>query len=62
MSGWERQHRVEVWDVPHTIMVYQKSKAVWLAVGDYMGRSIEVKAHNESSAVKRWIEAARSRG
>jgi hypothetical protein len=28
---------VRVWDKPYEISVYQKSKLVWIAVGEYMG-------------------------
>jgi hypothetical protein len=39
----EREMTVKVWDKPHIITVYQKSKTVWIAVGEYMGRRIEVQ-------------------
>jgi hypothetical protein len=52
-----------VWDVPLEITVYQKSKSVWVAVGDYMERiRIEVKASSASAATIHWQEAARYRG
>ena len=28
---------VNVWDKPYENTVYQESKSVWIAVGDYMG-------------------------
>ena len=50
---------VKVWDRPHIITVYQKSKAAWEAAGDYRGKSIRVKGRSDSIAIKRWIRAAR---
>jgi hypothetical protein len=58
----EREMTVKVWDKPHIITVYQKSKTVWIAVGEYMGRRIEVKGSSASSAAKWWAEAARYHG
>ncbi len=64
--GMIAQHPVErtvhVWDKPHVITVYQKSKCVWIAVGDYMGERIEVKGSSASSAAKWWADAARFKG
>jgi len=56
------QQTVMVWDKPHDITVYQKSKSVWIAVGDYMDQLIEVKGLSPSSAAKSWVAAARYRG
>jgi hypothetical protein len=56
------QHIVKVWDKPHTVAVDQKSKSVWIAVGDYMGEQITVQDRSESTALKRWREAARYKG
>lgn len=56
------EHTVSVWGRPETVEVYQKSKSVWVAVGDYMGQRVEVKDRGRGSALKRWQEAARSRG
>jgi len=53
---------VEVWGKRVQVSVYQKSKAVWEAVGDYMGRPIRVTDRTESTALKRWREAARYQG
>jgi hypothetical protein len=50
---------VRVWDKPYEITVYQKSKTVWIAVGDYVGRSVETKRSSASAAAKAWQEAAR---
>ena len=56
------EHTVQVWDHPYTVTTRQKSKSVWIAVGEYMGKRIEVKDRTEATAIKRWREAARSRG
>jgi hypothetical protein len=53
---------VKVWGKDHEIYVHQKSKTVWIAVGEYMGERIEVKGSSQSSAARAWQEAARYRG
>jgi hypothetical protein len=53
---------VRVWDELQEIAVYQKSKTVWVAVGEYMGGRIETKASSASAAAKHWQEAARYKG
>ncbi|HZO48499.1 MAG TPA: hypothetical protein VFB68_21630 [Xanthobacteraceae bacterium] len=58
----EHERTVEVWGKRHTISVSQTSKSVWVAVGDYMGKRIEVKDRSEGSAIKQWCEAARYKG
>jgi hypothetical protein len=58
----EREHTVQVWNEPQQVTVYQKSKSVWIAVGIYMGESLEVKDRTESQALKSWREAARYKG
>jgi hypothetical protein len=50
---------VKVWDKPHEITVYQRSKTVWIAAGDYMGERIESKGSSQSAAAAHWREAAR---
>ena len=62
MIGAEREHKVTVWSTSHSVTVYQKSKSVWVAVGDYMGERIEAKDTSAGSALKRWKEAATYRG
>jgi hypothetical protein len=32
-----------VWDRPWTITIHQKSKSVWIAVGEYMERGLKLK-------------------
>ena len=56
------KHTIRVWDEPQEVSVYQKSKSVWIASGEYMGERLEAKASSESAAVKHWQEAARYRG
>ena len=56
------ERTVHVWAIPHLITVYQKSKTVWVAVGDYMGERIEVKGSSANVAAKYWVDAARFRG
>ncbi len=57
-----RKRTVYVWEKPQEISVYQKSKTVWIAVGEYMGERIEVKDWSESTAIARWRKAARFKG
>jgi hypothetical protein len=56
------EHEVIVWDQPYTVSVYQKSKSVWMAVGEYMGKRIETKGRSQTQAIGAWREAARYRG
>jgi hypothetical protein len=53
---------VMVWRKAKVVSVYQKSKSVWIAAGDYMDEHIEVKARTKSAAVAHWQEAARYKG
>ena len=50
--------KVNVWGEPHEVETYQKSKSVWVASGEYMGKPITVQDRSEGSAIKRWHEAA----
>ena len=56
------QRTVKVWDELQDVQLYRKSQAVWVAVGHYMGRTIEVKGRTSSQALASWSEAARYRG
>lgn len=58
----EREHKVDVWGHPQKVTVYQKSKSVWIASGQYLGEHIEVKGRSETQAISSWREAARYRG
>lgn len=53
---------VMVWGKAYEITVYQKSKTVWIAVGEYMGDRIETKGSSPTSAAEHWREAARYKG
>jgi hypothetical protein len=53
---------VVVWDKSCEITVYQKSKTVWLAVGEYMEEQIETKGSSQRDAVRRWRDGARYKG
>ncbi len=56
------KHIVNVWEQQIEITVYQRSKSVWIAVGQYMGKTIEVQGRSEGSATGLWRDAARYRG
>jgi len=50
---------VMVWGEPQTVTVYQRSRTVWVAIGDYMGNAIDVKGSSERRVLKLWMDAAR---
>ena len=52
-------HVVEVWGNKVEITVVQKSKAVWIAHGTYLGKEYEAKGRSESDAASNWRERAR---
>jgi hypothetical protein len=56
------KHVVMVWNEPYEISIFQKSKSVWIAVGEYMGKQIELQGRSASTAAAHWREAARYRG
>jgi hypothetical protein len=56
------EHVVKVWEQQCRISVHQKSKSVWIAVGNYLGERVEVKGRSETQAVSAWREAAQYRG
>ena len=56
------ERTVLLYDAPCTITIFHPSKTVWVAIGDYMGKRIEVKGSSGNVATKYWIDAARSRG
>jgi hypothetical protein len=58
----EREHSVTVWGHRYPVSVYQKSKSVWVASGEYMGESISVQDRSAGTALKRWREAATYKG
>ncbi len=54
----ERTVMVFVFGEPHPVTVEQKSKSVWVAVGEYKGESIQAQDQSEGSALAGWREAA----
>jgi len=45
---------VHIASKPHVVSVHQQSKTVWIAVGYYMRKRIEVKGRTQLDAVARW--------
>lgn len=56
------ERTVQVWGRSQTVSVHQKSKSVWIAVGDYMSQRIECKGRSAGSALALWADAAKYRG
>ncbi len=56
------KQRVTVWGEALEVSVHQKSKSVWVASGEYLGKHITTQDRTPSTAAKRWGEAARSHG
>ena len=54
----EKTARVSVRSEPHDVTVYQKSKTVRIATGEYQGTPIQTKGRYEGSAVKLWRKMA----
>ena len=54
------KQRVVVWGEKVEVEVYHRSKTVWIARGDYRGKSYEGKASTPGAAAKAWADAARS--
>jgi hypothetical protein len=52
---------VTVWGKPHVVSIYQKSKNVWIAAGQYKDKQIQVTDSDYNSAIKRWRETATDR-
>jgi len=57
------QHFVKVWEgeEPCEITVVQKSKSVWIAVGQHMGKEVRVQGRTEGNAISKWRDAAHYR-
>ena len=55
----EMKQRVVVWGERVDVEVYRRSKTVWIARGEYNGKSYEGKASTRGSAAKAWADAAR---
>jgi hypothetical protein len=56
------KHTVLVWDKPEEVSAYQKSKTVWIASGQYMGKIIVEKGTSEAAAIMHWRKTAEYRG
>jgi hypothetical protein len=52
------ERSVKVWGRPCVVQVDQRSTTVWVATGEYMGKTISVKDRTASSAVRLWVETA----
>ena len=52
------ERQVEVWGRSCVIQVEQKSQAVWVATGEYMGKTISVKDRTANWAARLWVETA----
>jgi len=50
---------VVVWNDRVEIDVEQKSKTVWVASGEYLGKYHEVKRSTAGAAAKGWADAAK---
>jgi hypothetical protein len=58
-----REERVvHVHDMPHTIMISQRSKIAWLALGEHVGKDIEVVGSSAAGAARRRVAAACCKG
>jgi hypothetical protein len=44
------------------INIYQRSKTVWVAMGNYRGRAFEVRGRAPRQTITLWKEATRYRG
>jgi hypothetical protein len=49
---------VHIGNEPHVVSVHQQSKTVWIAVGYYMRKRIEVKGRTQLDAVAQWRKKA----
>jgi hypothetical protein len=56
------EHIVHVHDMPHAIMISQRSKIAWVAVGEYTGKYIEAVGPSAAGAARRWVAAACCKG
>ena len=49
--AYQKKVTVFVWDEPHVVSVYREHQGVWVAVGDYEGKSISVQDRSEGAAM-----------
>ena len=45
---------------PHELNVQRKYKSVWIAVGEFQGRRIQVTERTETEVVVAWVATANS--
>jgi hypothetical protein len=57
-----RVHHVKVSGKVQEVTVWQRSKSLYVASGQYLNRSVEVTGPSDGQAIKAWIEAARLPG
>ena len=62
MIGLGYARRVAVCGRLQNIIVYQKSKTVWVAAGKYMGEDHQSQGPTANTAAKRWQEWATYKG
>lgn len=56
------EHIVKVWNKECTVTAQQRSKTVWVALGEYHGERFEVTGRSEATAVAKWRETAKYKG
>lgn len=49
-------------DEPCEVTIVQKSKSVWIAVGQYMGKEVRVQGRTANNAAALWRDAAHYKG
>lgn len=52
------KHTVTVGDKYYEVSVSQQSKTVWLATGEFYGKSLDVKGRSATQALAHWRSAA----
>jgi hypothetical protein len=57
-----KERTVLLYDAPCSITISHQSRTVWIAVGDYMGKRIEIKGSSANNAALHWVDAAHFRG
>jgi hypothetical protein len=58
MIGRVYERSVAVWGRLQNIIVYQKSKTVWVAAGKYMGEDHQAQGPNANTAAQGWQQWA----
>jgi hypothetical protein len=59
MGGGAVKYTVEVWEQSCEVNVYQKSKTVWIAAGEYLGQTVVAQDRTSTSALSAWRKKAR---